>query len=63
MVSKIQKKYFIIKKISNLNLNLNVFETRLKITSVLTCVCVKNSGRTAEELLDGQQHSSLTELQ
>jgi hypothetical protein len=63
MVSKIQKKYFIIKKISNLNLNLNVFETRLKITSVLTRVCVKNSGRTAEELLDGQQHFSLTELQ
>jgi hypothetical protein len=38
-------------------------KTRLKITSVLTRVCVKNFGRTAEELPDGQQNSSLTELQ
>jgi hypothetical protein len=38
-------------------------KTRLKITLVLTRVCVKNFGRTAEELPDGQQNSSLTELQ
>jgi hypothetical protein len=35
----------------------NFKETRLKITSVLTRVCVKNFGRTAEELPDGQLYT------